>query len=63
MQLDEKGRVELTLAPRVHDGVEYINLYITIDGKRFELVPHCRTLRETALFYGVLSRSPLALKK
>lgn len=56
-------KVSLETAPRVHDGVEYTNLYLIIDGKRFELVPHARTVKEKALFYGLLSRSPLALKK
>lgn len=56
-------KVEFTTAPRVHDGVEYVNLYVVIDGKRFELVPHVRSIKEKAYFYGMLSRSPLALKK
>lgn len=39
----------------------YVNVYIVLDGCRFELVPHCRTKRETAYFYNLLSRSPLSL--
>lgn len=56
-------KVQFETTPRVHDGVEYLNLYVFIDGKRFELVPHVRSVKEKALFYGLLSRSPLALKK
>ena len=36
---------------------DYLNVYIEIDGYRFELVPHTRTAKETALFYAVLGRN------
>lgn len=41
---------------------DFVNLYVYLNGCRFELVPHCRTKRETAYFYNMLSRSPLSLK-
>lgn len=34
----------------------FYNLYIYLDGFKFELVPHVRTVQEKALFYGVLKR-------
>lgn len=52
---------ELKVEPRKNG--EFLNLYLYIDGKRFELVPHCRSIRETAYFYGTLARSSLALNK
>ena len=48
---------ELCLAPRMSSqGRAFTNLYIYVDGKRFELVPHCRTVREVAYFYALLTR-------
>lgn len=38
---------------------DYVNVYIYIDGHRFELVPHCRTPKETAYFYKLLKDSNL----
>lgn len=46
---------ELTVAPRKNG--EFLNLYVYVDGKRFEIVPHCRTIRETAYFYALVSRA------
>lgn len=36
---------------------DYLNVYIEIDGYRFEVVPHVRTMKEKALFYAVLGRN------
>lgn len=48
---------------RTDNDVEYMNLYIVIDGHQFELVPHCRTKRETAYFYALFSFLDLPLQK
>lgn len=38
---------------------DFINLYLFINGVRFELVPHCRSKRESAYFYALLKKSKL----
>lgn len=42
---------------------DYVNIYLYMDDYKFELVPHCRTMKEKAMFYSLLARSPLALNK
>lgn len=56
--------VKFYTAPRMSgNGKGYTNLYCELDGHRFELITHCRTKRETAYFYKLLSRSSLVLNK
>lgn len=55
--------IKLTVENRKSDtNNDFVNLYVYLDGYRFELVPHCRTKKETAFFYALLSRSSLMLK-
>lgn len=60
-EIRELSNVKIETAPREYLGKTLVNLYIYIDGKRFELVPHCRSKRETAYFYNMLARSELSL--
>lgn len=43
------------------NGSNYNNVYIVIDGFRFEVVPHTRSKKETAYFYALLEKSDLIL--
>ena len=56
---EKKLKVELQTAKRKNND-KYTNLYIFIDGYRFELVPHCRTITETSFFYDLLKRSEVS---
>ena len=55
---EELLSVELRSAKRSKNG-DYINIYLYVDGCRFELVPHTRSVRETAYFYSLLKKSKL----
>lgn len=58
MKKNDKLKTELKTNERKNNN-EFVNLYLFIDGKRFELVPHCRTIREKAYFYSMLKKSNL----
>lgn len=58
--MNERMRIEncnVYACKRAKSDNDYLNVYIEIDGYRFELVPHTRTVKETALFYAVLGRN------
>lgn len=38
---------------------QYENMYLYFDDYSFEVVPHCRTIKEKALFYSLLKRSDM----
>lgn len=60
---ERKNIEEIKIYTQPRKSGAYLNVYIELDGMRFELVPHCRTVREKAYFYNLLARSPLALNK
>lgn len=49
----------LEAVQRQHNDKEFTNLYLYIDGKKFEVVPRCWTVKEKAYFYSLLSKSDL----
>lgn len=51
---------EIVVEKRRQDS-PYNNVYIVIDGFRFEVVPHTRSKKETAYFYALLEKSDLML--
>lgn len=61
-EYERVNEVKLTTELRKSGAGDFVNLYVVLDGRKFELVPHCRTKRETAYFYNLLARSPLSLK-
>lgn len=55
---EELRNYELKVVKRAKNN-DYVNLYIYIDGYRFELVPHTRSVKETAFYYSLLKNSKL----
>lgn len=55
---DNRFKVSLKVKTR-ESNKTYNNVYMVIDGKEFEVVPHCRSKMETAFFYALLNHSEL----
>lgn len=49
------NEVEVTTLTR-KTNPSFYNTYIYLNGYRFEMVPHVKTVKEKALFYGLLKR-------
>jgi len=59
MKAKQESKVPYTLKTLQRKEQNYFNLYIVIDGKRFELVPHSRTIKEKSYFYMLLKKTDL----
>lgn len=44
---------------REHDGKTYTNLYVVIDGHKFEVVPRWFTIKEKSFFYSLVAKCDL----
>lgn len=59
----EVENVNIYAVKRQHsDGKTYNNIYVEIDGHKFEVVPRVWTIKEKAYFYSLLDKNVVATK-